>query len=76
MWFKRKSTQEKEEFEIALLLLYSVNQIYIERKMYEAFHGGSLAGFEDNPFVDIKIQQFLTDKKINERLKELLKKTN
>ncbi len=75
MWFKKKE-KWKEEFDIALLLLVAVNQIAIERKMYAAFHNGHTVGYEDNPFVIIKIQKFLSDKKINERIKELLKNTN
>ncbi len=49
----------KEEFEVALLLIFAVERFLTARKTYEAFHNGSTVGFEDNPQTLIALQKYL-----------------
>ncbi len=74
MWFKKNSTKS-EEFDVALLLLYAAERSLTSRKIHEAFHNGSSIGYKENPMVIIKLQQYLSEKKIKERLEELLNET-
>ncbi len=71
MWFRKK---KNNEFDVALLLIFSSERFLTARKVYEAFHNGSAIGFQDDPFLLIQLQQYLADKKIRERLVELLKR--
>ncbi len=66
----------QEELDIALLLLITVERMFVSRKVYEAMHDGISTSFSDDPFVLIKLQEYLSDPKIKARLYELLKKTN
>ncbi len=72
MFFNKKKNWQ-EEFDIALLLIFSAERLLTARKVHEAFHNGSSAGFEENPFLLIKLQEYLADKKIRRRLETLIK---
>ncbi len=64
---------KEEEFDIALLLLFATEKLLVRRKYFEATHDGMSTIFSDDPFILIKLQEFLTDSKIKERIKELTK---
>ncbi len=65
-----------EEFDIALLLLFTAERLLVRRKYFEATHDGMSTSFSDDPFVLIKMQEFLNDPKIRERIAELTKAMN
>ncbi len=68
----KESDEWKEEFDVALLLIFSVERFLTARKTYEAFHNGSTAGFEDSPQTLIALQKYLSGKKVQERLEKLI----
>ncbi len=63
---------EQERYDIALLLLYSAERIFTQEKLYEALHNGMSTGFSADPFVIVKIQEFLADKGVLARLRKLI----
>ncbi len=65
--------KEQEDFDIALLLLFSAERTMVKRKVYEGMHNGMTLGFSDNPYVLIQIQNFLSEESNRERLERLLK---
>ncbi len=65
--------EEQDIYDCALLLLFSASRMILNRKVYEAMHGGLSTGYEEDPFVIVKIQEFLADKIILERLEKILK---
>ncbi len=65
-----------EEFDVALLLLFTAERLLVRRKYFEATHDGMSTSFSDDPFILIKIQEFLTYPKVKERMKELTKEMN
>ncbi len=72
-----KSKAEKEhyaeEFDIALLLIYTAEKLMVRRKYFEATHDGLSTSFSDDPFVLVKLQEFLSDPLIKARMEELRK---
>ncbi len=52
--------KEQEQFDIALLLVYSAERQLTQQKVYEALQGIALHPID--PFVLIKLQSFLSEK--------------
>ncbi len=74
---KLKVEKEKEryaeEYDVALLLIFTAERLLVRRKYFEATHGGLSTSFSDDPFVLLKMQEFLNDPRIRERIAELTK---
>ncbi len=62
-----------EEYDIALLLIFTAERLLTRRKYFEATHNGMSTSFSDDPFILIKMQEFLNDPKVKERMEELRK---
>ncbi len=63
--------EEQEQYDVALLLVYSAERQLTQQKVFEALHGISLNPVD--PFILIKLQEFLAGKEVRERLLTLLK---
>ncbi len=74
MWYKKKTTPD-EDFDVSILLLFAVERSLTARKVYEAMHDGLSIGFVENPMVLVKVQQFLTEPKMRERLERLIRES-
>ncbi len=68
--------EKDEELDIALLLIFAVERLLVRRKYFEATHDGMSTSFSDDPFILMKMQEFLTDPKIKERMEVLTKGMN
>ncbi len=73
---KKEKESYAEEFDIALLLIFTAERLLVRRKYFEATHNGMSTSFSDDPFVLIKMQEFLADPIIKERMEELRKEMN
>ncbi len=60
----KKKESYAEEYDIALLLIFTAERILVRRKYFEATHDGMSTSFSDDPFVLMKMQEFLADPKI------------
>ncbi len=65
-----------EEFDIALLLIYTAEKLLVRRKYFEATHNGMSTSFSDDPFILVKMQEFLQDPIVKKRMEELKKEMN
>ncbi len=65
--------KEQEKYDVALLLVYSAERQLTQQKVYEALQGITLHPVD--PFVLIKLQEFLSQKEVGERLLILLDTT-
>ncbi len=73
---EKKEEHYPEEFDIALLLIFTAEKLLVRRKYFEATHDGMSTSFSDDPFVLMKMQEFLAESKIKERIAELTKAMN
>ncbi len=73
---KKEKESYAEEYDIALLLIFTAERLLVRRKYFEATHDGMSTSFSDDPFVLMKMQEFLADPKIKERIAELTKEMN
>ncbi len=64
------TAEEQERFDVAVLLVFSAERQLTQQKVYEALQGTPLC--PTDPFVLIKLQEFLAEKGVQERLKKLL----
>ncbi len=62
--------EEQEQYDVALLLVYSAERQLTQQKVYEALQGITLHPID--PFVLIKLQSFLSEKGVQERLLTIL----
>ncbi len=63
--------KEQENYDVALLLVYSAERQLTQQKVFESLQGQVLNPID--PFVLIKLQEFLSGKEVRERLLKLLK---
>ncbi len=68
------TAEEQEQYDVALLLVYSAERQLTQQKVYESLKGGTPL-YPVDPFVLIKLQEFVTKKEVQERLLILLKTT-
>ncbi len=73
---EQKKVIYPEEFDIALLLIFTAERLLVRRKYFEATHNGMSTSFSDDPFVLLKMQEFLADPLIKKRMEELRKEMN
>ncbi len=67
------TAEEQEQYDVALLLVYSAERQLTQQKVYEALQGVTLHPIDQ--FVLIKLQEFLAGKEVQERLLTILKTT-
>ncbi len=73
---EKKEEHYPEEFDIALLLVFTAERLLVRRKYFEATHDGLSTSFSDDPFILIKMQEFLAEPIIKKRMEELTKEMN
>ncbi len=72
----KKEEHYAEEYDVALLLLFTAEKLLVRRKYFEATHDGMSTSFSDDPFILIKMQEFLTEPTIKKRMEQLRKEMN
>ncbi len=65
-----------EEYDVALLLIFTAERLLVRRKYFEATHDGLSTSFSDDPFILIKMQEFLQDPIVKKRMEELRREMN
>ncbi len=65
--------KEQENYDVALLLVYSAERQLTQQKVFESLQGQVLNPID--PFVLIKLQEFLSEKGVHARLLTILDTT-
>ncbi len=68
------TAEEQEQYDVALLLIYSAERQLTQQKVYESLKGGTPL-YPIDPFVLIKLQEFVTKKEVRERLLTIIETT-